>query len=312
MPAIEPPVEYSPIIRRAPIRWPNNARVAFWVIPNIEYFRYDLQSPAALNPVSALWVPDTINYSWRDYGVRIGVWRMMDVLDKHRIRATVALNSEVCRTYPVIVEESAKRQWEFMAHGITNSIRMVGLTPDEQRQTIRESLDVIEASTGQRPQGWLGPGLAQTYETLEVLAGEGLRYVGDWVNDDQPYRFTVPSGPNGPLLSMPYSLEINDILIFVYSYQSGPEFLQIVKDQFDTLYAEGAKTGRVMGLAVHPYIVGTPQRIKYFDEALSYIRSHADVWFATGSEIADSYLRQTGASTAAAGGTKTQTSSGTT
>jgi allantoinase len=292
MPPIEPPVAYSPIIHRPLLRWPNNARVAFWVIPNIEYFRYDLQSPAALNPVSALWVPDTINYSWRDYGVRIGVWRMMDVLDKHKVRATVALNSEVCRSYPQIVEEGVKRGWEFMAHGITNSVRMVGLTADEQRANVRESMDVIAKSTGTRPQGWLGPGLAQTFETLQILADEGVRYVGDWVNDDQPYRFTVRPGQGGPLLSMPYSLEINDILIFVYSYQSGAEFLQTVKDQFDTLYADGATTGRVMGLAVHPYIIGTPQRVKYFDEALAYITGHPDVWCATGSEIADWYLRQ--------------------
>lgn len=285
---LEPPITYSPMIHRPPLRWPNGARVAFWVIPNIEYFRYDLKSPAALNPVSAEWIPDTINYSWRDYGVRVGVWRMMDTLDKHGIRATVALNSEVCRHYPVIVEQGSKRGWEFMAHGITNSIRLVDLSLDDQRRTIRESIDVIGESTGKKPDGWLGPGLAQTYESLQILNEEGIGYVGDWVNDDQPYPFAVP---NGPLLSMPYPLELNDILIFVYGYQGGPDFLQVVKDQFDTLYADGAENGRVMGLAVHPYIIGTPQRIRYFDEALAYIREHDDVWFATGSEIVAWYLQ---------------------
>jgi allantoinase len=285
----EPPVEYSPIVDRPPLRWPNGARVAFWVIPNIEYFRYDLKSPAALNPVSAEWIPDTINYSWRDYGARVGVWRMMATLDKHDIRATVALNSDVAVHYPQIVEAGLARGWEFMAHGITYSVRLVDLSAEDQRKTIRESIDVVSERTGTTPTGWLGPGLALTYESLDILAEEGIEYVGDWVNDDQPYQFTVP---NGPLLSMPYPLELNDILIFTYSYKDGPQFLQMVKDQFDTLYAEGAENGRVMGLALHPYIIGQPQRNRYLDEALAYIRQHEDVWFATGSEIVDWYRKE--------------------
>jgi peptidoglycan/xylan/chitin deacetylase (PgdA/CDA1 family) len=289
---IEPPYDYLPMIHRPVLRWPNGARLAFWVIPNIEYFRYDLQSPAALNPVSAEWIPDTINYSWRDYGVRVGVWRMMEVLDRHNLRATVALNSEVCTHYPVIVEEGKKRCWEFMGHGITNSIRLVQQSPEEQHQTVRETLDTIQANTGVRPEGWLGPGLAQTYDTLQVLADEGLSYVGDWVNDDQPYPFTVRQGAKGPLLSMPYSLEINDILIFIYTYQNGPSFVQILKDQFDTLYRDGARNGRIMGLAIHPYIIGAPQRIRYLDEVLSYVRQHPDVWYPTGTEMADWYRQE--------------------
>jgi peptidoglycan/xylan/chitin deacetylase (PgdA/CDA1 family) len=286
---IEPPFEYSPIVSRPPLRWPNGARVAFWICPNIEYFRYDLKSPAALNPVSAEWVPDTINYSWRDYGVRVGVWRMMDVLDRHEIRATVALNAQVADQYPIIVERALEREWAFMAHGKTNSIRLVDLSPDEQRIEIRETIDAIAEATGTAPQGWLGPGLAQTTESLQIMADEGLAYVSDWVNDDQPYPFSVE---NGPLLSVPYPLELNDILIFIYQYGTGDDFLQAVKDQFDTLYADGAENGRVFSLAVHPYIIGTPQRIRYFDEALAYIRSHDDVWFATGDEIADWYRTQ--------------------
>lgn len=217
----EPPYKYSPIIQREPIRWPGNARVALWVVPNIEYFRYDMPSPAALNPISAGWNPDVINYSWRDYGVRVGVWRMMETLDKYGVRATVALNSEVCHAYPVIVEEGLKRGWEFMGHGVTNSVRLYGLSEKEERAAIQESIQTLKEFMGDPPKGWLGAGLAENTGTLQVLWEEGIRYVGDWVNDDQPYPFTVG---NGSLLSMPYPLEINDILVCIYTYRDSEDF----------------------------------------------------------------------------------------
>ena len=284
--AVEPPIEYSPIIQRKPIQWPSGARIAVWIIPNIEYFRYDLHSPAALNPVSAQWIPDTCNYSWRDYGVRVGVWRMMEVLDKYGIRATVALNSRVCEFYPLIVREGMKRQWEFMGHGETNSIRLYGIEESEERKIIRSTIEEIKTFTGKAPRGWLGPGLAQSFKTLELLAEAGIEYVGDWVNDDQPYPFQIPGHT---LLSMPYPLEINDILIFVYNYRSAEDFVTMVKDQFDTLYNEGVTNGRVLGIALHPYIIGAPFRIKALDRVLEYMAKHQGVWFATGSEIVDWY-----------------------
>jgi len=282
----EPPYDYSPIISRKPIRWPGDARIAVWVIPNIEYFRYDLPSPAALNPISANWRPDIVNYSWRDYGVRVGVWRMMEVLDKYGVRATVALNSEVCRAYPIVVEEGMKRGWEFMGHGVTNSVRLYGLAKKQEQATIREALTTIKEFTGETPRGWLGPGLGQTYRTLSLLSEAGIGYVGDWVNDDQPYPFSVG---DGSLLSMPYSLEINDILIFIYQYQNSDGFFRQVCDQFDVLYEEGASNGRIMGIALHPYIIGAPSRIKSLDRALQHITQHQGVWLATGKEIEQWY-----------------------
>ncbi|MBI3078241.1 MAG: polysaccharide deacetylase family protein [Deltaproteobacteria bacterium] len=286
MSELRAPYDYSPIIRRKPIRWPNNARIAVWVIPNIEHFRLDLPSPAAIVPGAAQAVPDVINYAWRDYGVRVGVWRMIEVMARHHVRGTVALNSDVCREYPVIIEECQKLGWEFMAHGTTNSIFMNRLKPEEQRAAIRESIEVITKSTGQRPEGWLGPGLAETPETLDLLAEAGVRYVGDWVNDDQPYPMRVKTGS---MLSMPYPIELNDVVGLIMAYQMPRDFEELCREQFDVLYEEGATNGRVMGIAIHPYIIGTPNRIRCLDHVLAYLARHEGVWFATGQEIADWY-----------------------
>ncbi len=275
---------YSPIITRKPFKLPREAKVAVWVIPNIEHF--DIGLPGFAAGTGPGIVPDVRNYAVRDYGNRIGIWRIMDVLDKHNIKATVALNSAVCEHYPVIIEEGKKRGWEFMGHGITNSITLAGLSEAEERQVITSTLDTIAQAVGNRPMGWLGPGLTETFNTPDILAEEGIRYLCDWCNDDQPYPMKVSKGS---LISIPYSHDINDIPVFINQHLTPEQFYEIIKDQFDTLYQEGVSQARIMAIALHPFLIGAPFRIGWLDKALQYIKSHKDVWFATGWEIANWY-----------------------
>jgi allantoinase len=279
--------DYSPIIDRPVLRWPNGARVALWVIPNIEHFLFD--RPAARlsgGPVAP--TPDVMNYSWRDYGVRVGIWRMMEIMQRHGVRGTVALNSDVCVEYPRIIEEGNKLGWEWMGHGITNSIRIGEQSPAEERVLIKDSLSVIGKSVGKKPRGWLSPGLTETVHTLDFLAENGIDYVGNWVNDEQPYPMKVKSGS---MISMPYSAELNDIPAHISLHHSAERFGKMICDQFDVLYEDGLATGRVMSICLHPFLTGHPHRSKYFAKALAHITSRQEVWLATGSEIVDWYRK---------------------
>ena len=280
--------EYSPIVRRPPLRWPNGARVAVWVIPNVEHFHLD-HPAAGAQPGRPPQVPDARNVGWRDYGLRVGIWRIMGLLDKYRIRATVALNAEVCDLYPAIIEEGVKRDWEFMGHGLTNSQPLYGLDEPTERAVIGRTLDRIQQATGRRPRGWLGPGLAENFGTPELLAEAGVEYVGDWCADDQPFPLRLE---RGRLLAMPYTVELNDLPFFITHNGSGPQFYDAIRDQFDVLYEEGATTARVMAIALHTFVIGQPHRSKYLDQALAHVCGHRDVWLATGAEIADAYYAQ--------------------
>jgi peptidoglycan/xylan/chitin deacetylase (PgdA/CDA1 family) len=278
--------DYSAIVDRPPLRWPNGARVAVWVIPNIEHFLFD--RPATSIEHRGQFIPDILNYSWRDYGVRVGIWRMMEVMERYGVKGTVALNSDVCKHYPRIIEEGQKLGWEWMGHGTTNSILFANLAEAEERALVREVVGTISRSVGKAPRGWLSPALSETVRTLDILAENGIEYVGNWVNDDQPYPMRVKKGS---MLSMPYSLEINDIPAFLSLHQSPERFGQMICDQFDVLYEDGATTGRVMSICLHPFLVGHPHRSKYFAKALAHITSREDVWLATGGEIADWYRK---------------------
>jgi peptidoglycan/xylan/chitin deacetylase (PgdA/CDA1 family) len=274
------------IFERTPFTWPGNATLAVWIAPNVEVWRYDSPAGQAVSANTQGIVPDVINYAWREYGMRVGLWRMADVLEAAGVKATVALNSAVAEIHPRAVEEMKKRGWEFMGHGITNSDRLAGLNPDAERAVIQTALKTIEQATGQRPRGWLGPGLAETYNTLDILAEEGVIYCGDWNSDDQLYPMKVR---NGTMLSIPYCMEVNDISLFVGKGYTGEQYLQSVIDQFDTLYADSAKQPRVLGLPLHPMLIGQPLRSRYLERALAHMKQHERVWFATGSEIVDAY-----------------------
>lgn len=277
--------DYDPIVGRAPVRWPGDARVAFYVGLNIEHFYVDRPS-VSFNEATSKLVPDPMNYGWRDYGSRVGIWRLIDVLDRLGIRASALLNSDAGERYPQIVEAGRRRDWVWLAHGKSNSIPQTGMTEDEELAFLAGILDSIEQTTGQRPRGWLAPGLTETFNTPAVLAELGVDYLLDWTNDDQPYRLNVPG-----LLSVPYTLELADSHLFHVQGRTGADYVQIVKDQFDQLYEDSATSGRVMAVSFHPYVAGQPFRLKYVEEALRYIVAHPGVWVTTSDEIAAHHTR---------------------
>jgi allantoinase len=276
------------IFERKPFAWPGNKTLAVWIAPNVEVWHYDSPAGTGVSPNVRNIVPDVINYAWREYGMRVGLWRIADVLDAADVKASVALNSAVCETFPKAIDEMKKRGWEFMGHGITNSENLAGLNLEKETEVIQNVLKTIEQSTGRRPRGWLGVGLTETNNTLDILAEEGVNFCGDWNNDDQPYPMKVKKGK---LFSIPYCMEINDIPLFIRKGYTGEQYYRSVIDQFDTLYADSKKQPRVMGIPLHPMIIGQPLRIKYLQRAIAHIKKHDRVWFATGSEIIDAYQR---------------------
>ena len=296
-PAPYGPFPYSPIIHRPRLAWPGGERLALWVIPNIEFFSLMEKVPIGSGGTGAP-VPDIPAWSARDYGNRVGVFRLMEVLDRYGIRATVALNSDVCAQHPAIIEEGAKRKWEWMGHNESNTRRLNDVKPGEEPRIIHNALATIARATGKRPVGWLGSGLQETWATVDLLAAEGCEYVADWVNDDQPYVMTLEGG--GSLVSLPYSHEINDKPAFERAHRTAEEFKEMICRQFDVLYREGAESGRVMAIAIHPYLTGVPHRIGAFDAALEYICRHPGVWRATGAEIARHYVSQVASASVAA------------
>jgi allantoinase len=231
-----------------------------------------------------------VMWSERDYGNRVGVFRLMEVLDRHGIRGTVALNSNLCAEHPAIMEEGIKRKWEWMGHNESNTRRLNDAPPGEEANIIKRTLATIGQCTGTRPAGWLSSGLQETWDTVDLLAANGCEYVADWCNDDQPYVMSLDDGRS--LVSVPYSMQLNDKSAIERRFVSADGFRQMICDQFDVLYREGAESGRVMAIAIHPYLIGVPHRIGAFDRALEYICSHQRVWKATGAEIARHYLAQ--------------------
>jgi peptidoglycan/xylan/chitin deacetylase (PgdA/CDA1 family) len=278
--------DFDPIVDRPPLVWPGGARVAVYVGLNVEHFYVDAPSTSLVDLTAEL-VPDALNYGWRDYGPRVGIWRLIEIFDRHGIRPSVLLNSDVAERYPQIIAAGRARNWAWLAHGRTNSAIHSGIPVDEERRILAEIVGTIERATGTRPKGWMGPGLSETFETPRLLAELGLSYVLDWTNDDQPYPLNVPG-----MLSVPYSVELNDVGIFTFKSHTGPEFRQMVVDQFDQLYADAETSGRVMAIALHPFVIGQPFRAKYLDQALRYIAGHEGVWLTTSDEIAEHYAAQ--------------------
>ncbi len=280
--------DYSAIVDRKPLKLPKGARVAVWTIVNVE--EWDITQPMARTvlppPQGVMRIPDIANFGWFEYGLRVGVWRLKEVLDRHRIKATVSLNGSVCVSYPQFIDAAVKAGWEMMGHSY---IQRPTHVEEDQAGMIRKTIAAIKEATGKPPRGWMGPGLTETWETPDLLAAAGIEYVCDWVNDDQPYAMRVKTGR---LVAMPYTLEINDIPIFALQHHRAEELFQRAKDQFDTLYAEGAKNGRIMAIAVHPYLSGVPHRIKYFDMIFRYIKKHKGVLFWKGEEILDWFDRR--------------------
>jgi peptidoglycan/xylan/chitin deacetylase (PgdA/CDA1 family) len=276
------PFPYSPIIDRPRSRWPNGARIAIWVIPNIEFFALDEQVPAAAGGGGK--TPDIMVWAARDYGNRVGVFRLMKIMSRYGARGTVALNSELCAEHSRVIEECIKLDWELMGHNESNTRRLNSVSDEEAAAIVRRTVETISKASGKKVRGWLGSGLAETWNTLDQLIDNGIEYVADWVNDDQPYEMTLEDGRT--IMSIPYSIELNDKPAFENRNLTAEQFDVMIRRQFDTLWRESEERAMAMGIALHPYIIGVPHRIGALDSALEYICRHEGVWLATGAEIA--------------------------
>jgi allantoinase len=279
-------IVYSPITGRPAIALPNGAKLAVWVIVNIEEWnpletmpRTILTPPAGGSPS-----PDIPNWAWHEYGNRVAFWRMLKVFDALGIRAALAINGSAIRTYEAISRAALERGWEFVGHGYSQkNMQKV----EDERADIAKTSAAIRDFTGRAPRGWLGPGLTETWDTPDILMEEGYDYVCDWVLDDQPVLLKTRTKP---IVSVPYTQECNDVAMMLIQHHAAVEYRTRAIDQFDQLYEDAQAEPRVMALVVHPYIMGVPHRLRYFREALAHIRSHQDVVFTTGSEICDAYL----------------------
>lgn len=279
-------VDYSAIVDRPPIKWPNNARVAFWVAPNVEHYEYLPDYDGERNPWPRTPYPDAREYSYRDYGNWVGFWRMTEVLDAYGIKCCVSLNLAVLEHYPEIAKAMVERDWDFMSHGIYNTRYLTTYTEAQERDFYHDCVETLKRHTGKSLKGMLGPAISGTPATPDLMAEAGLIYHTDWMHDDQLVPIRVASGK---LVSVPYSIELNDAPAFRTHYEAD-YFARICKAQFDQLYLEGAESGRVMCIALHPYLIGQPHRIQYLDEVLKYIMSHDGVWQTTADEIAEYYI----------------------
>ncbi len=277
--------DYSAIVDREALKLPNGARIAVWTIVNVE--EWDIRGPMPRTvlpaPGGASVVPDIPNWSWHEYGMRVGFWRLKAALDSHQIRATMAINASVCLSYPRVAGAAKDAGWEFMGHGYTQKALHL---EEDQRKTIRESIETIRSFVGRPPRGWLGPGLTETADTLDILAEEGIEYVSDWVTDDQPHQIKTTSRP---LVMVPYTLEVNDIPMMLVQHHPAHELFDRARDQFDRLYDEGQHSARIMAIAVHPYVSGVPHRVKYFERIYEYMKERPGVLFWTGDQILDWY-----------------------
>ncbi len=278
--------EYSAIVDRPKLELPGGARVVVWSIVNLEV--WDISRPMARQvlppPTGVTQLPDVPNWTWHEYGMRVGFWRFHAMYERLKIKPTLALNARVCVDYPRVAQACRDSGWEFMGHsweqGPIHSEK-------DQPAMIRRCIETIRGFTGKPPVGWLGPGLTETYETPEHLAAAGIRYIGDWVYDDEPTEIRTDSGP---LVTIPYSMETNDIPVMIIQHHEGAYWRQKCIDQFDRLWQEGAKRPKVMAIAIHPYISGQPFRIKYLEQVYAYIAKKKGVLHWNGEQIMDWYL----------------------
>ncbi len=264
------------------------ARVLVWIIVNVEHWSIDRAMPRTVlpPPMGQALMPDLPNWSWHEYGMRAGFWRLLQALESRRIRATFAVNGVVCNSYPRVAQAALDAGWEFIGHGHVQG-PMHHL--EDQAAAIRMAIDSIRRFTGSTPRGWESPGLTETDQTLDLLSAAGIQYVADWVIDDQP---TWLQASPRPVLSVPYTVELNDIPVHVIQHHGSDELLKRGIAQLARLRAEGDTNPRVMAVSVHPYITGVPHRIDYFEQLLDAILNASDVAVMTGSAIADWYSAQ--------------------
>ena len=280
-------IPYSAITERPRLVLPEGARMAVWVIVNIEEWNPLEAMPRTVltPPAGGPSIPDIPNWAWHEYGNRVGFWRLLEVLDELKVVPSLAINGSAIKSYEPISRAALQRGWEFMGHGFTQkNMQKV----ENEREDIIRTREAIRAFTGKPPRGWLGPGLTETFETPDLLAEEGFDYVADWVLDDQPVRLKTRTRP---IVSVPYTQECNDVAMMLIQHHVAQEYRTRAIDQFEQIYKDSAASARVMALVVHPYIMGAPHRFRYFREALQHMRARTDVLFWTGERIHDWYVQ---------------------
>lgn len=290
--------DYVPMPHRKPLKWPNGARLALIITFNLEYWDlvkdsaepYYAGGPAILPDPLPGNVPDFPNYSWREYGQRVGIWRLIDIFDKAGVPATCTMNAKMGLERRAVIDAINQRGWELVAHNFVQSDLLTNyqFEPEKEREIIRETLRVYEEVVGRPAKGWLSSSLRSTTQTADICAGLGLIYFTDLMNDDQPYLIQTE---HGPIVSVPYTVEMNDFMIFLRRGASTSEAVEVFKEQFDVLYAEGAESGRLMNIGLHPHVIGQPFRVRAVREFIEYVKQFDGVWWATREGIAEWYLQ---------------------
>ena len=281
---------FSAIVDRPKLKLPGGERVIVWTIVNLEV--WDIARPMARQvlspPTGVTMLPDVPNWSWHEYGMRVGFWRFHALYERLNMRPTLAINARVCSDYPRVAQACKDSGWEFMGHSYEQ-----GPIHNEKDQPgmIKRTLDTIQSFTGKPAVGWLGPGLTETLDTPEYLAAAGVKYIGDWVHDDEPTEIKTA---NGPLITLPYSMETNDIPVMMVQHHEAPYWTQKCIDSFDRLYEEGAQRPKILAIAIHPYISGQPFRIKYLEQVYEYVNRFSGVLHWNGEQILDWYLKARG------------------
>ena len=322
--------DWSMLHRRPPVSWPHEARVALWVVPALEWFPLDMKGSPFKPPGAMVTAyPDLRHYTLRDYGNRVGIFRIMQALERHAIPASVAVNAAVATRYPALLAACVERGWEIIGAMVKRRRTLIGwregtpfneldfaegkvgdskrreiiangedmdhlhhsgLSEVEERGLVERTLATLRKASGQPVRGWLSPAKSESFATLDLLAAAGVDYVCDWVNDDMPYAMRADARP---LYAMPHPIDIDDHTILVQNHHSEDDFRDALCDQFDTLYRESATHGgRVMAISLHPWVIGQPYRIGALEEALQHIMAHRGVWATTGAQILDAWTSQ--------------------
>ncbi|SMY08043.1 polysaccharide deacetylase family protein [Flavimaricola marinus] len=278
-------IPYQAIVDRPRLHLPDGKKLAVWVILNVEEWQIERPMPRTVlpPPMGQPLLPDVPNWSWHEYGMRSGFWRQHKALVDRGIPTTLAINGNVCHSYPRIAQAGLEAGWEFMGHGFVQG-PMHKL--EDQRGAIADAVKAISDFTGKPVRSWESPGLTETEETLDLLREAGIEYVADWVIDDLPQAIQTPFGD---ITTIPYTVETNDITVYPLQAHRSDEFFNRGRDQFDRLYEEGAENARVMAISIHPYVTGVPHRIKYLEQLLDYVGQHEGAVFMTASEIGDWY-----------------------
>ncbi|MBL8700784.1 MAG: polysaccharide deacetylase family protein [Alphaproteobacteria bacterium] len=274
--------DYVPITQRPVYDWPNGARLAVYVGLNLEHFAFGEGLGAELAPGGPQ--PDVLNFAWRDWGNRVGAWRMLELLDRLGWPCSVLLNSAMYDYAPELLAAHRARGDEFVGHGRTNAERQGVLDEAGERALIEEATATIARHEGRSPAGWLGPWISESRVTPDLLQEAGYRYLLDWCMDDQPIWFRTR---HGRILAVPYPQELNDIPMIVGRKLGGDDFADMIVDQFDEMLEQAEAQPLVMGIALHPYLVGQPHRLRHLRRALAHVAGRRErLWLTTAGAIA--------------------------